>query len=106
MGLFDNLSEYPFDLKTDRYFEYDLVDLIKDGKNTVDTLNKALRGTITSNKADSPVFKLLPNLEAEDRSRFISVPNEFREEVQRAHFLRLPEHLSILAIECADTLGS
>ncbi len=99
-----NLSEYPFDLKTDRYFEYDLVDLIKDCKNTVKDLTKAIRLTVMSNKPDSPVFKLLPKLEAEDRSRFISVPDEFREEVMRARFLRLPEHLSILAIECADSL--
>ena len=99
-----NLSEYPFDLKTDRYFDYDLVDLIERSEQTIEKLAEGLRGTIMSNKADSPVFKLLPKLEAEDRSRFISVPEEFREEVQRARYLRLPEHLSILAVECADSL--
>jgi hypothetical protein len=96
-----NLSEYPFDLKTDRYFDYDLVDLIERSEQTIEKLAEGLRSTVMSNKADSPVFKLLPKLEAEDRSRFISVPEEFREEVQRARYLRLPEHLSILAVECA-----
>jgi hypothetical protein len=99
-----NLSEYPFDLKTDRYFDYDLVDLLEHSEQTIEKLAEGLRGTIMSNKADSPVFKLLPKLEAEDRSRFISVPEEFREEVERARYLRLPEHLSILAVECADSL--
>ncbi len=99
-----NLSEYPFDLKTDRYYDYDLVDLVEESEHTIEKLAEGLRGTIMSNKADSPVFKLLPNLEAEDRSRFIAVPEEFREEVERARYLRLPEHLSILAVECADSL--
>jgi hypothetical protein len=99
-----NLSEYPFDLKTDRYFEYDLLDLTDESEQTVERLAKALRTTIMSYKADSPVFKLLPQLEAEDRSRFISVPDEFREEVERAQQLRVPEHLRMLAVECADSL--
>lgn len=99
-----NLSEYPFDLKTDRYFDYNLVDLLGKSEEAAEKLAEALRGTVMSNKADSPVFKLLPKLEAEDRSRFISVPDEFIEEVERARQLRLPEHLRILAVECADSL--
>jgi len=111
-----NLSEYPFDLKTDRYFDYDMVDLLEPLDRTVtpglvsphahvsERLAEALRTTIMSYKADSPVFKLLPQLEAEDRSRFIAVPDEFREEVERARQLRLPEHLRMLAVECTDSL--
>lgn len=98
------LSDYPFDLQTDRYFAYDLIDLLDGGDQSVAKLANALRSTIVSYKADSPVFKLVPKLEAEDRSRFITVPDEFREEVQRAHQLRLPEHLRMLAVECADSL--
>jgi hypothetical protein len=64
-----NVSDYPFDLRTDRYFEYDWAEPWR----SVDKLVQALRATISSEKADSPVFKLLPTLEAEDRSRFISV---------------------------------
>jgi hypothetical protein len=99
-----NLSEYPFDLKTDRYFDYDVLDLLENGEKTAERLAEALRATIMSYKADSPVFKLLPQLEAEDRSRFIAVPDEFREEVERARQLRLPEHLRMLAVECEDSL--
>lgn len=98
------LSNYPFDLQTDRYFEYDLLELLQNKAKVVERLAEALRGTVMSTKADSPVFKLLPQLEAEDRSRFIAVPDEFREEVQRARQLRRPEHLRILAVECADML--
>ena len=97
-------SDYPFDLQTDRYFAYDLIELLNGSERSVDKLAHALRSTIMSYKADSPVFKLVPKLEAEDRSRFITVPDEFREEVQRAHQLRLPEHLRMLAVECADSL--
>jgi hypothetical protein len=101
-----NLSDYPFDLQTDRYFAYDMLELL-DFERKILVVNKlavALRSTIMSYKPDSPVFKLVPNLEAEDRSRFIAVPDEFREEVERAHQLRLPEHLRMLAVECADCL--
>lgn len=99
-----NLTEYPFDLKTDRYFNYDVADLLDRSEQMAEKLAAALRTTIMSYKADSPVFKLLPQLEAEDRSRFIAVPDEFREEVERAQQLRLPEHLRTLAVECADGL--
>jgi hypothetical protein len=107
-----NLTDYPFDLQTDRYFAYDIAELLETNDKHVETsikppaerLAEALRSTIMSYKADSPVFKLMPKLEAEDRSRFITVPHEFREEVERAQQLRLPEHLRVLAVECADTL--
>ena len=98
------LSNYPFDLQTDRYFDYDLYELLTNKFQVIERLVEALRGTVMSSKADSPIFKLLPKLEAEDRSRFIAVPDEFREEVQRARQLRRPEHLRMLAVECADML--
>lgn len=99
-----DLSEYPFDLKTDRYFEYNLVELSDDPAKTVRRLTDALRATISSYEADSPIFKLLPQLEAEDRARFIAVPDEFREEVERARRHRRREHLSLLAVECEGFL--
>ena len=95
-----NLSTYPFDLQTDRYFEYGLVELVKRPDAVVRRLAEALRATVASNEADSPVFKLLPQLAAEDRGRFIAVPNEFLEEVERARSHRHREHLSLLAVEC------
>ena len=100
-----NLSPAPpFDVQTDRYFEYSLLELIDAPQEAVKRLVKALRGTINSPEADSPIFKLLPQLEAEDRARFIAVPEEFREEVERAKRHRRREHLSLLAVECEGFL--
>jgi hypothetical protein len=99
-----NLSEYPFDLRTDRYFEYDLTGLGEANGPAVDRLTTALRATISSYEADSPVFKLLPQLEAEDRGRFLTVPGEFSEEVERARRHRQCEHLRLLAVECEGFL--
>ncbi|MEO5698507.1 MAG: tetratricopeptide repeat-containing protein [Burkholderiaceae bacterium] len=99
-----NLSRYPFDLETDRYFEYSLTELIDAPQRAIGRLVKALRATINSPEADSPIFKLLPQLEVEDRARFIAVPEEFREEVERAKRHRRREHLSLLAVECEGFL--
>ena len=99
-----NLSKYPFDLETDRYFEYSLLELIDAPQDAVKRLVRALRETINSPDADSPIFKLLPQLESEDRGRFIAVPEEFREEVERAKRHRRREHLSLLAVECEGFL--
>ena len=99
-----NLNNYPFDLETDRYFEYSLLELIDAPRDAVKRLVRALRETINSPDADSPIFKLLPQLESEDRGRFIAVPEEFREEVERAKRHRRREHLSLLAVECEGFL--
>jgi hypothetical protein len=61
-------NEYPFDLRTDRYFEYDH---LKPAESR-EKLAQAVRATLASERADSPVFRLLPRMRAEDRSRFIS----------------------------------
>ncbi len=99
-----DLNPYPFDLQTDRYFEYQLGELIDDTGAVVKRLAAALRKTLNQYRPDSPVFKLMPQLEAEDRSRFLSVPEDFREEVERASRQRQPEMLDLLALECGDHL--
>ena len=99
-----NLNNYPFDLQTDRYFEYSLLELIDAPQDVVKRLVRGLRETINSPDVDSPIFKLLPQLESEDRGRFIAVPEEFREEVERAKRHRRREHLSLLAVECEGFL--
>lgn len=70
----------PFDLKTDRYFHYNHE---RPGES-VEKLYKAIRATLASERTDSPVFRLLPKMRAEDRSRFIAVPRDFLEDVERA----------------------
>lgn len=99
-----DLSDYPFDLQTDRYFAYDLAELVHDPEREIERLVEALRATIASGEPDSPVFRLLPTLESEERGRFIAVPDEFREEVERARSRRQREVLSVLAVECEGTL--
>jgi len=99
-----DLTHYPFDLQTDRYFAYDLVELATDPRAVVGRLVAALRATLNSTDADSPVFKLLPQLEAEDRARFIAVPEDFREEVEWARHQLRSEHLSLMAVECEGYL--
>ena len=99
-----DLSDYPFDLQTDRYFAYDLAALATAPEREVERLVDALRATIASSEPDSPVFRLLPTLVSEERGRFIAVPDEFREEVERARSRRQREVLSVLAVECEGTL--
>lgn len=99
-----DLDAYPFDLQTDRYFAYTLEDLVARPASVVEALALALRRTVNQYRADSPVFKLLPQLEAEDRSRFLSVPDDFLEEVERARQLRERDYLSLLALECEGHL--
>jgi tetratricopeptide (TPR) repeat protein len=75
-----NLDKFPFDLQTDRYFAYDHTRLA----DSLPLLTEALRQTKASEVQDSPVFKALPRLAAQDRSHFLAVPPDFREEVERA----------------------
>lgn len=99
-----DLSDYPFDLQTDRYFAYDLAELAQSPEREIERLVDALRATIASSEPDSPVFRLLPTLVSEERGRFIAVPDEFREEVDRARSRRQREVLSVLAVECEGAL--
>src|SRR5262249_17149871 len=78
-------KDVPFDLKTDRYIAYDR----EDPKAAVDTLANAIKATIPAmhameQRADSPVFLLLPELRPPDPSTLMVVPKEFQEEVEQA----------------------
>jgi hypothetical protein len=87
--------DVPFDLKTDRYLEYE-----RDTPATaLPALRKGLRETLDSGRQDSPVFLLLPRLEPQDRSRLLVVPSEFREEVRRAEADGHTGDLGLLAEE-------
>ena len=72
------LDEVPFDLKTDRYFEYRLEDLA----GSLPKLIAALKSTIDSADRDSPIFQLLPKLEEYDHEVFLALPLDFREAVE------------------------
>ena len=78
-------ADVPFDLKTDRYIEYDrenpaaavplLAQSIRETRNAMSSADQ---------KPDSPVFLLLPELQAPDPAKLIVVPREFQEAVERA----------------------
>jgi hypothetical protein len=91
----EGLSNYPFDLQTDRYFVYDY----KNPDDSLGGLIEALQQTISSDAEDSPVYKLLPALKVQDRSRFLAPPREFREAVVQARKEENPGDLRLLAIE-------
>ena len=92
------LDEVPFDLKTDRYFEYELDDL--DGSR--DKLIKVIQSTIASQDRDSPIFQLLPKLEEYDREVFLAVPMDFHEAVERAAADKQAGDLSLMAEEAGS----
>src|SRR5215813_4503816 len=88
-------AEVPFDIKTDRYFEYDP----SHPAASLDNLTEALRITAASERQDSPVFLSLPNLKSQPRERFIPVPLGFGEEVQRAEKDKDARKLTLLGLE-------
>ena len=88
-------DKFPFDLQTDRYFEYSR----EAPGASLASLIAAIRQTLDSKKVDSPVFLALPNLRAPDPSTFLTVPPTFGEEVERAAVDRRPGDLRLLASE-------
>lgn len=88
-------TEIPFDLKTDRYLEYDPGNL----RASLEKLTEALRETAASNRQDSPVFLSLPNLKSQSKEDFIPVPLGFGEEVQRAEKDKDARKLTLLGLE-------
>ena len=88
-------DEVPFDIKTDRYLTYDGVNPAA----SLDELVEGLRQTINSEAHDSPVFQMLPDLAEQDRARFLPIPRDFREEVERATEKKELGDLELLAAE-------
>jgi hypothetical protein len=88
-------DEVPFDIKTDRYLSYDGVNPAA----SIDDLVAGLRQTINSEAADSPVFQMLPDLDEQDRARFLPIPRDYREEVERAMEKKEIGDLELLADE-------
>jgi tetratricopeptide (TPR) repeat protein len=88
-------DEVPFDLKTDRYMSYDS----ENPAPSLPLLIQALKATLDSQKQDSPVFQLLPGLEPADPTKFLVVPLDFREEVERAESLKDLGRLQMLSAE-------
>jgi hypothetical protein len=88
-------STVPFDLRTDRYMEYDP----QNPGDAAALLQQAVRQTTASDRVDSPVFLLLPELREPDLSLLTPVPREFQEEVERAAADRELGRLGLLGWE-------
>ncbi|MCI0434499.1 MAG: hypothetical protein L0271_12790 [Gemmatimonadetes bacterium] len=90
-------DDVPFDLRTDRYHEYDR----EAPGASLPRLIQAIDETLRARHADSPVFQLLPDLEPEDPSRFLPVPTGFSDRVARARAAGDAGDLELLAEETA-----
>jgi hypothetical protein len=88
-------DRYPFDLQTDRYFQYDPAEPAK----KLDEFLDALRATLAASGKDSPVFQLLPQLKPHDRYALMIVPWDFQEELERARKAGRAGDLRLLAEE-------
>jgi hypothetical protein len=90
-----NVHPFPFDLQTDRYLAYDA----RDPASKVAELARGLKATVDSERTDSPVYQLLPELHAPDAAALCVVPGEFRECVERAAADQRRGDLRLLAHE-------
>jgi Tetratricopeptide Repeats-Sensor len=88
-------DSYPFDLQTDRYFQYDAAHPAA----SIEALAKALRDTLVRAGGDSPVFQLLPDLKAHGRGALVKLPTDFIEDVERAQRNRRRGDLRLFAHE-------
>lgn len=90
-------DEVPFDLRTDRYVEYDHTKPAE----CIDALARALELTQAGDRPDSPVFLSLPTLQEQEPSRFLPVPQDFRESVDGSKGKNDYARLALLAAEAA-----
>ncbi|WP_332879409.1 tetratricopeptide repeat-containing protein [Massilia sp. S19_KUP03_FR1] len=84
-------QQHPFDLQTDRYFSYEA----SNPGASVAALAEALRASLNSPQADSPVFTLLPQLKPHGRGKLVSAPRAFQEDLERA---RIGKHYGTLRL--------
>jgi hypothetical protein len=93
-------DEVPFDLKTDRYLEYDA----SDPGASLAVLVQGLKEMKGSNRVDSPVFRSLPGLKETERSKLSTVPADFADEVNLAASKGHGGKLGLLAREAGRFL--
>jgi len=68
----------PFDLKTDRYLGYDTAK----PEESLSRLTDGILASMRSERPDSPVFQLLPNMKPQNPDAFLVVPVDFQEGVR------------------------
>jgi hypothetical protein len=95
----ESFDTTPFDVLTDRYLPYSA----DDPGASIQNLIKTIVATLSSNReTDSPIFKLLPSLPEADPSTIQIIPNDFREEVERAKIAKSKGWLRLLSNEVSD----
>ena len=96
-------DETPFDILGYRYVEYK----VDDPSASLPLLITAINETKQSKRVDSPVFKMLPKLEAQDPEKLVAapaVPADFTEEAEIAARSNQCGMLSLLAAEAESFL--
>ena len=71
----------PFDLLTDRYIAYDIVNPAVSKDKLIEAIEITLKSPRTT---DSPVFQMLPSLPEADVANIQVVPLDFRDDMNRA----------------------
>jgi len=94
------VNDVPFDLRTDRYLAYDPANPAE----TLNALHAGLKATLDAERQDSPVFRVLPELREQDRSKFLPLPREFREEVEYASRSKFMGRLALFGYEAKGSL--
>lgn len=88
-------DDTPFDIIGYRYLTYD-----KDNPGEkVEELVRVIIETLHLKRVDSPVFNVLPLLEAQDTERFLTLPPDFVNEVEAASKNKFPGKLAMLGME-------
>lgn len=94
------LSDTPFDILGYRYASYQK----DDPAAALPSLVAMLRATAEANRTDSPVFKILPQLQSQDPEKYQAMPMDFMEEVKIAAESKQLGKLNLLAAE-AESFG-
>jgi hypothetical protein len=77
-------KEVPFDLRTDRYVEYDRASPEKAVDDLAQSIKQTLQTMRLAASVDSPVFQLLPDLDPPNPAKLFAVPPDFRLAVETA----------------------
>ena len=71
-------DDTPFDILGYKHVSYK-----KDNPaEALEVMIQTLRDTLVTNRTDSPVFNMLPKLQAQETERFLAVPPDFAEETE------------------------